>query len=235
MTTGTINSNTITGWSVNNGRALYCSAVNYLTVTGNTFTNNNDGISIFGGSTFITINQNTLNNNLRYGINIKGADISISNNSITGNYEGVKIDVNVIPTERVHINNNDLSGNTNYDVESTTTVTGIVDATCNWYGTILASVIASKITGPVNFTPFLISASGPCNGPTPITTIQTPTLTPGSLCGTYDVPVMVQNFTNIGAISLVLNFDPSVFAYQTPGVTLNPAIASASPNISIPG
>jgi hypothetical protein len=56
------------------------------------------------------------------------------------------------------------------------------------------------------------------------TTIETPTKVS---CGVYDVDVTVQNFTDIGAISLVLNFDPLFFAYRPTAVTLNPAISSA--------
>ena len=68
--------------------------------------------------------------------------------------------------------------------------------------------------------------------PNPVTTIQSPTYV---TCDTYDVPVTVKNFTNVGAISLVMNYDPSLFSYQ--GVTLNPAIAiNAVPDgTTIPG
>ncbi len=59
--------------------------------------------------------------------------------------------------------------------------------------------------------------------PNPITTIQAPI---SLSCGTYDVPVTVKDFSAIGAISLNLNYDPLVFDYQ--GVTLNPAIATAT-------
>jgi len=72
---------------------------------------------------------------------------------------------------------------------------------------------------------------------TPIVTIQSPTST---TCGTLNVPIKVSNFTNVGAISMVLNFDPAVFAYQTPiGVTLNNAndnvLASADINVGTSG
>jgi hypothetical protein len=73
-----------------------------------------------------------------------------------------------------------------------------------------------------------------------ITTIGTPTAVS---CGVYDVNVTVQDFTNVGAISLVLNFNPNVLQlmpivppippYQ--GVTLNGAILSALVNGNIPG
>lgn len=70
---------------------------------------------------------------------------------------------------------------------------------------------------------------------TPIVTIQSPTST---TCSSYDVPVTVSDFKNVGAISMVLNFDPAVFAYQTPiGVAINQAInpLDADINVGIPG
>ena len=68
--------------------------------------------------------------------------------------------------------------------------------------------------------------------PNPVTTIQSPTYV---TCDTYDVPVTVKNFTNVGAISLVMNYNHLLFAYQ--GVTLNSAIAiNAVPDgTTIPG
>jgi uncharacterized repeat protein (TIGR01451 family) len=45
--------------------------------------------------------------------------------------------------------------------------------------------------------------------------------------------VKVQDFTDVGAISMVLNYDPSVLAYQS--VTLNAAISAAGSNGSFPG
>ena len=64
--------------------------------------------------------------------------------------------------------------------------------------------------------------------PKPITSIGSPIPSP---CGTLDVPVTVKDFKNIGAISLVLNFDPTklqLLPIELPtfqGVTLNPALA----------
>ena len=68
--------------------------------------------------------------------------------------------------------------------------------------------------------------------PTPITSIGTPA---PSACGTLNVPVTVKDFKDIGAISAVLNFDPTklqLLPITTPpfqGVTLNPALATAAP------
>jgi hypothetical protein len=63
------------------------------------------------------------------------------------------------------------------------------------------------------------------------TTIGTPT---SSVCGTLDVPVTVQDFNNIGAISLKLNYDATklqllpIVAPPFAGVTLNPTISAAA-------
>ncbi|NVO21626.1 MAG: hypothetical protein HXX13_18135, partial [Bacteroidetes bacterium] len=68
------------------------------------------------------------------------------------------------------------------------------------------------------------------NDPAPTTTILNPTST---VCGTYDFPVTVKDFKNVGNISLKLSYSSAVLAYQ--GVTLNPAISSAVPNGINPG
>jgi len=69
--------------------------------------------------------------------------------------------------------------------------------------------------------------------PTPTTTIQSPV---SSSCGSYDVPVTVSDFKNVGAISMKLDFNASVLGYQTPtGVDINPAISSADYDVSTPG
>ncbi len=88
------------------------------------------------------------------------------------------------------------------------------------------------VTAPTGCTDdeLIVITSSPC--PSIITNIEIPTLIS---CGVYDVAVKVQDFTNIGAISLVLNFDPLVFDYRTVSFTLNPAISSALANVSIPG
>lgn len=69
--------------------------------------------------------------------------------------------------------------------------------------------------------------------PTPIASIETPFSTS---CGTLDVPVTVKDFKNIGSVSMVLNFDPVVFEYQTPtAVELNSAISEADVNTNTQG
>jgi nitrous oxidase accessory protein NosD len=119
-----------------NAKGLAGSNLDHLMVSGNTFTGNKDAVSIWGGSTYITISDNALRDSLRYGISIKGQDIEIARNEITDNGDaGINIDRHVIDTERVKIFNNNITGNTNYGVQiNTANVTEIVDATCNWWG-----------------------------------------------------------------------------------------------------
>ena len=56
--------------------------------------------------------------------------------------------------------------------------------------------------------------------------IETYVGTPVSVsCSLYDVPVTVKNFDNVGAISLVLQYEGTELVYQS--VTLNPLLTGA--------
>ncbi len=71
----------------------------------------------------------------------------------------------------------------------------------------------------------------PCSGGGPVTTVPVISSCPSSMIA---VPVTVNNFVNVGGISLTLNYTASVLQYQ--GVTLNPAIVSGSNyNASVDG
>jgi Periplasmic copper-binding protein (NosD)/FlgD Ig-like domain len=136
--TGCSNSH-ITGNTANGfvgGSGANGSNLNHLTVSGNTFTGNKDAISFFGGTTFVTIENNDLSNSSRFGINIKGQDIDIVGNTITNCGDaGINIDRHVIDTERIRLTCNDISGNTNYGVKvNTASVTAIINAELNWWG-----------------------------------------------------------------------------------------------------
>ncbi len=141
------------------GRVLSASGVTNLTVTGNTFNGNRDALSIFGSSTFVTITDNDLSNSTRYGINIKGQDITIARNRIAdGADTGIYIDKHTIDTQRVSISDNDLSGNANFGVKvNTSLVTEAVNASGNWWGSTDATTVraSSNAGAGVDYTPWL--------------------------------------------------------------------------------
>ncbi len=150
----TVSGNTASGFV---GRALQASGVSRLTVSGNTFTGNRDGISIFGVSTFITITDNDLSNSGRYGINIKGQDITINGNRIANNGDvGINVDKHLIDTQRVTIANNDLSGNTTLGVKvNTIMVSETINASGNWWGDDTPAGVAAEVSANVDYTPWL--------------------------------------------------------------------------------
>jgi len=95
-----ITGNTVSGFV--NGKAATGSSVDHITISGNAFDGNKDAISYWGTTTFVTIADNTITNSLRFGVSIKGQDITISGNEITGSADsGVNIDRHAIDTERV--------------------------------------------------------------------------------------------------------------------------------------
>jgi len=129
-----VSDNTATGFV--NGKGIAGSNLTDVDVVGNTFTGNSDAVSFWGTTTFVDILNNNLSGNLRYGVSIKGQDITITGNQINGNGDtGVNIDRNVIDTERVAVNYNSLAGNTNYGIQvNTAQVTETVDGEMNWWG-----------------------------------------------------------------------------------------------------
>lgn len=149
--------NTATGWV--NGAGLAGSNHTSLTVSGNTFTNNKKGISIWGSSTFVDITNNTLSNCTDRGIEIKGQDLTISGNVIDNNGIGIQVDKHTLETERVTISDNHLAGNTTWAVEATLAVADRVDASGNWWGSNDPTAVASAISGDVDYTPWLDSGT----------------------------------------------------------------------------
>jgi len=114
-----ISRNTASGFT--GGPAVGGSTVTNALISGNTFTGNRDGISLWGTTTFVSMSGNVLSNNTRYGINIKGQDVTISGNDIFTNGDtGINVDKNVIATERVTVSGCRISGNVNYGVKVNT-------------------------------------------------------------------------------------------------------------------
>jgi hypothetical protein len=143
--------------SITAGRGIEGSHNSYITTSSNTFENIRDAITMWI-VTDIEIDKNTITNSDRYGINIKGQNINIINNEITGSGDsGVRIDEFTIPTQNVNVNFNNIVGNTNYGVKNGWS--GEVNAEYNWWGDALgpgneAGSIGDSTSGNVDYTPW---------------------------------------------------------------------------------
>jgi nitrous oxidase accessory protein NosD len=137
--------NTITGFVGSN--AAGGSNETRLTISGNTFTGNKKALNFWGNTTFVTVTNNTLSNSIELGVVIKGADITISGNTIQNNTIGISIDKNSIETQRVSISNNVISGNTTYGLVVTSAVVGPVTAASNWWGAASGPGVVGPGTG----------------------------------------------------------------------------------------
>ncbi len=165
VTTALISGNTASGFF--NSRGIGGSTVSGVTITGNVLNGNRDGVSLWGTTTFITISDNTIGSSVRYGISVKGQDIAISDNRVTGSgVAGVIIDRHVIDTQRVSITGNTITGNTASGLTvNTALVTETVDADANWWGDVSGPAGNGPGTGdPVSsgaaYSPWLGAAPG---------------------------------------------------------------------------
>ncbi|MEI8048840.1 MAG: T9SS type A sorting domain-containing protein [Bacteroidota bacterium] len=116
------------------------------------------------------------------------------------------------------------SAGTTYDYGAQTVKTISISTGSGW-NAIMLSYLDNIIITLTNGKVLIIDLENTL--PNPVTTIQSPTYV---TCDTYDVPVRVQDFRNIGNISLKLNYDPLIFTYQS--VTVNPALAANGSVIS---
>jgi len=221
--------------------AIQCGIING-SITGNKFethygysTYNAAPIQLWGGewSTAVSTNVDITNNEIHYNQNavspVFGIRLRGPNSSADPKING----------STIHVHNNSFFDggvrNDAFAILFQGDLSTTVDATCNWWASEATPLVyqTPTFTGPVNFVPYSISNGGACIGGTLITTLTTPTPTS---CGTYDLPVTVQNFKNVGAISMKLAFDATVLAYQTTiGVDLNPEISAADFDVSTPG
>ena len=141
-------------------------------VRGNTLTNCRDGVSFWGTTTLVDISKNNIDGSTRYGVSIKGQDITIDCNRIANSGDcGVNIDKHVLDTENVSLQGNNISGSANYGVYVSSAVTDLVDGENNWWGDATGPYHSTNLTGQgddvsdgVDFNPWL-SAPSPCAPP----------------------------------------------------------------------
>ncbi|HQJ50547.1 MAG TPA: right-handed parallel beta-helix repeat-containing protein [Anaerolineae bacterium] len=157
----TVHDNTVGAFTGSN--CLGGSNLTRLTVSDNRLSNCSKGINIWGTTTFVGISGNSISGCSVMGINIKGQDLAITNNTITGNGVGVQIDKHVLNTERVSLDHNTISGNTGLALNVTALVLQTVDAENNYWGTVIFSEIAPKISGPVDWSPWCSADFSDCD------------------------------------------------------------------------
>jgi len=181
VNTALVSGNSATGFV--HGRGLHGSNLTNVTVAENDLSGNGAGISLWGNTTFVDIHDNDLRDNQDwiyppdgstkdgYGVAIKGQDITIEDNLLSNNSRAnVFISDNAIETKDITIFNNDLSdgpvGVEVYDDPGNAfTITDIVDAEDNWWGTADESVIQGRIVNLplVDYDPWIGQSGDPNN------------------------------------------------------------------------
>lgn len=85
-----------------------------------------------------------------------GTRATITGCFLNNNTDGIAVGYDALDAAIVVASNNDLSGNTNLAIKSTAPP---VDASANWFGSNSASVVASKVSANVDYTPWLNSGT----------------------------------------------------------------------------
>lgn len=186
----TITDNVISNIAYNGVNAA---SVQAGTISGNSISNTGaNGIQVASATGYPTSNLTITANSIdqantsaesdKGGIRLYGTEISgfvnITNNLITNSYNGVAVkDEEVIPANVYLVNENSITGNSNYAIYHGGT--GTLDATCNWFGTTDIALIANLLDGPVNVVSFLTDGTdgstntgfqptGSCDGAFPV-------------------------------------------------------------------
>jgi hypothetical protein len=132
------------------------SKLNNVLIQNNTITNANTSSSATEGGMKIQ-SLNTVTNTV------------ISNNTVTGSYNGIYVHSNIstLVGKDIVVNNNNLSNNSNFSINNAAAA-GTLTATSNYYGT--TSNVCSKISGSVTYMPFNITSdvSGTGTGYNPV-------------------------------------------------------------------
>jgi len=184
--TTTITDNTFTNV---NYAAMVIDATPVVNISGNTIDGTGaQAIQLAGAIGNATVINNKINDANRtlqaadrgairlYGSGFTGA-VSITNNEITGGYNGITVKTGEnITGKNITVNENSITG-----LNSGKAIyhggTGVLSATCNWYGTAVPAAVAGQISGPVSYSPFLTNGNddqpstfgfqpvpGSCNG-----------------------------------------------------------------------
>ncbi len=143
-----------------------------ITVTGGTVTGGQQGVvatnyDSYGDadSSSYAIERVTINGAALEGIlvvddpantNASTVAASIANCDLSGNGVGIRASGTTGDTTLV-AHDNSLTGSATYAIENLDT--GNLDATCNWYGTAASQLIQPLVSGPVTYTPWLVSGA----------------------------------------------------------------------------
>ena len=118
-------------------------------------------------------------------------NVQAYNNFITGGAYGVKLAENVAGTVSAIVNNNHITGNSGFGLNST--ILNEVNATCNWWGSADGDLIAPKISGNVDYIYWLSDG----------TDIGEPGFVPGGTCA--GAPDFTGNYKYYNAAQTKMN------------------------------
>ena len=172
----TISSVTTAGIKVHDNPLNSNGATVNAEVMNTTITGGATGILVSGADATANVHDNPSTITLSgIGIDVDGGTATVHRNNITANGLGVRATnggkltavtenfitnntsdgIRITPTAGVigAINTNNLAGNGSKAINNQSTAT--LAATCNWYGATLPTTVATKISGPVTYTPYL--------------------------------------------------------------------------------
>ncbi|NLE57529.1 MAG: hypothetical protein GX616_04160, partial [Planctomycetes bacterium] len=204
-------------------RAVQGSNNTRLVISKNTFTGNEDAISLWGATTFVDITRNVLSGHSGTGIVVKGQDVLIAGNCIEKNTVGVEVAKHTLETQRVRISNNRIAGNGSGLVVASE-VSETVDAQYNWWGSTSGPVTdgPNKVSGNVDTSNWLSPEPDSC--PMPVTLPEAPTLSVVALddttdeLGQVDAKVMLNpGDFEVFAFEFTLAYDAGVLALDNVG------------------
>jgi conserved repeat domain len=216
ITNGTVSGN-IFDEGASDDRELQIALHNPSTVTGNTFLGHTTStcFQLYGSQFGLVPSENvTVSGNaftdcgaaasapFAYAIQLSQDihHITITGNTITNAYDGINTRIGTgwdFTGKNIHVNNNSITGSRNIAVNNT--VTGTLDATCNWWGAAngpgpVGPGSGDPVSTNVNFTPFLSSSNlaGGC------------TADPGTSTVSASPPSVVADGTTTSTITVTL-------------------------------